>query len=214
MIKVKRIILFTLFIANLGVASPELQKKHEQLFKDVKHLSVDFEQTVYKKLRDRKLERSGNAYFSQPNSFRWNFSSKKLGDEEFYYNGKKLTHFRASEKTVTNYNTNIGLAKELNEVVQLVLSPQNLYDRYEVTDTKSKGAQTEIALKPKPGNTTDIKTIGIVINDKQKFVETVKITYMDNNYTKFKFANPKFSTNKPDLFRFTRKGKFTVREHG
>ena len=210
----KLAIFLSFLLSTAAVGSADVKVKHQKLFDNVEHIRVDFDQTVYKKLRDRKLNRSGRAYFTKPNKFRWNFSSKKLGDEEFYYDGQKLTHYRAAEKTVTNYNANIGLAKELNEVVSLVLNPQNLYNRYDIVDSKSTTGQTKIALKPRGGVATDVKAIAIVINDEKKFVEDIKITYMDDNYTTFAFKNPVFDANPMDLFQFSKKGKFTIRDHG
>lgn len=211
----KHFILCLFFLSASSVFADDLKKKHEELFRGIDHVSLDFTQTVYKKLRNRSLDRNGTAHFSKPNMFRWNFTSAKLGNEEFYYNGKVLTHFREAEKTVTNYNTNIGLAKELNEVVNLVLQPQTLYKRYDVIPSeKAKGkTQPTITLKPKaPG--TDIRSIEVGINEAKKYVSMIKIEYLDGNYTKFGFKNPKFTPNSLEIFSFSRKGKFKVRNHG
>ncbi len=210
----KALLVSILAMASCLVYGDDLRSKHNDLFKNIDHMEVDFSQTIYKKLRNRKINRSGTAYFSKPNFFRWNFMSEQLGSEEFYYNGKTLTHFRANEKLVTNYNANIGLARELNEVVSLVLDPQTLSNRYDLVNSSKAKGQTVLTLRPRVGAATDISQIEIKISDQEKYVRGIKIEYMDENYTQFVFKNPKFSPNDKKIFIFSKKGEFTFRHHG
>lgn len=206
-------ILFLLYSSSI-FANSDLKKKHQNLFSKIDHISLSFNQTIYKKLRDRKMNRKGKAFFSKPNNFRWDFVNKDLGNEEFYYNGKTLTHFREREATVTNYNANIGLAKELNEVVNLVLDPGTLYTRYDISDLKKSKGQTSMTLTPRAGMATEISLIKIKVSDQRKYVKNIKIVYLDGNYTHFRFKNPRFSDNDLKIFSFSKKGNFTVRNHG
>lgn len=192
----------------------ELVKTYGQLFSTIEHLQVNFTQTVYTKLRNRKHSRSGQAYFSKPAKFRWNFEDPRTGLEEFYFDGKTLTHFKEQDKLVTHYRANIGLARELREVVNLILDPKALFERYQVVSSEKENRLTHIKLSPRTALATDIQELKVTVSDQSRYVQTVRILYMDENYTEFAFENPVEKVNSPSLFRFSRKGKFTVRSHG
>lgn len=196
------------------MAEEKPEAKYDSIFATIDNLSVDFTQTTYKKLRNKTTVRSGNAFFSKPGMFRWNFTSDKSGVEEYYFNGEKLTHFREKENLVNHYNTNAGLARELKEVVSLVLDPKALFSRYKVKASKSANQKTTVTLEPKSKEGTDIDTINVQVEDSQKFVEDVQIFYNDGNNTRFSFKNPKKLKNDPSVFIFSRKGNFTIRHHG
>jgi outer membrane lipoprotein-sorting protein len=195
-------------------AEPKLQDKYAEIFSSMDHVAVDFSQTTYKKLRDRSTIRSGNALFSKPGMFRWNFTEGKSGLEEYYFNGEKLTHYREKDRLVNHYNTNASLARELQEVVNLVLDPKILLDRYKVREIKSQGGRTHAILIPQQRESTDVDSIFVKVSDAKKFVEEVQIFYIDGNYTQFAFKNPVNKTNDPKIFTFSRQGNFTVRHHG
>jgi outer membrane lipoprotein-sorting protein len=200
--------------APVCLAESKLEDKQEQLFSSIDHLSVDFSQSTYKKLRNRTITRSGNAFFSKPDRFRWTFTSSKAGLEEYYFNGEKLTHYREKDQIVNHYNTNAGLARELTEVVSLVLDPKALLSRYKVKESKSAGGHTQVVLLPQAKETTDVDSIFVKVSDVKKYVEEVQIFYIDGNNTKFSFKNPATGTNDPKIFTFSRTGNFTVRHHG
>lgn len=195
-------------------AETQIAKEYRHLFSSIEHLQVDFTQTVYKKLRDRTVNRQGKAYFSKPAKFRWNFESDKFGNEEFYFDGKTLTHYKEKDQLVTHYKANVGLARELREVVNFVLDPTNLFDRYQIKDLTRKDQLTTIDLIPRAETSTDVQQVQVTVVDRSRYVRRVKIIYADGNYTQFTFRNPVEKTNQPELFRFTRQGNFTVRSHG
>ncbi len=144
------VVLLSLFLTHTDLLATDskLQDKYSELFSSIDHLTVDFTQSSYKKLRNKTLTRQGNAHFSKPGMFRWNFSHEKTGLEEYYFNGEKLTHFKEKEKLVNQYNTNASLARELGEVVNLVLDPKALLSRYKVKEIKSSSQQTNVVLVP------------------------------------------------------------------
>ena len=73
------ILCLLLAIPGISLAKNDIAKKHQDIFAKVEHISVSFEQIIYKKLRDRTMKRKGKAYFSKPNYFRWNFNNKNFG---------------------------------------------------------------------------------------------------------------------------------------
>ncbi|MBC7658740.1 MAG: outer membrane lipoprotein carrier protein LolA [Chitinophagaceae bacterium] len=195
-------------------AEGQAEAKYDQIFSSIDNLSVDFTQSTFKKLRGKTMVRQGDALFSKPGMFRWNFTSDKGGLEEYYFNGERLTHFREKENLVNHYNTNAGLARELKEVVTLVLDPKALFSRYKVKESKSANQKITVTLEPKSKEGTDIDSINVQVEDSQKYVEDVQIFYNDGNNTRFSFKNPKKTKIDSGVFVFSRKGNFTVRHHG
>lgn len=206
-------LLVVLMFAGSISAQDKLQNKQEQIFAAIDHLKVDFSQATYKKLRDRTVTRSGTAYFSKPDLFRWNFTSDPNHVEEYYFNGRKLSHYLEKEKIVNNFSK-AGLASELKEVVNLVLDPRALFSRYKLKESKTVGAYTEAILIPAIVGQTDVESLFIKVSDAHKFVEEVQIYYQDGNYTKFSFKNPKLEANDPKIFTFPQNSRVTVRDHG
>lgn len=207
------LILSTFLIFSSLASAEKIQDKQEQLFASIDHLQVDFSQTTYKKIRDRSVTRSGTAFFSKPNMFRWNFTNDPSGAEEYYFNGEKLSHYREKDKIVNNF-AKVGQAQELREVVNLVLDPKALFSRYKLKESKSAGGNTDVVLVPISKDTTDVESIFIKVSDVQKFVEEVQIFYVDGNNTKFTFKNPKIQPNDPKIFTFPANRNVTVRNHG
>jgi outer membrane lipoprotein-sorting protein len=200
--------------SEIGFSQDKLESKYDSIFATIDNLSVDFTQSIYKKLRNKTTVRTGDALFSKPGMFRWNFTSDKTGLEEYYFNGERLTHYREKENLVNHYNTNAGLARELKEVVALVLDPKALFASYKVKTSQSANQKTTVMLEPKSKEGTDIESIRVQVEDAQKFVEDVQIFYSDGNNTRFSFKNPKKGKNDPNVFIFSRKGNYTVRHHG
>ena len=204
----------TSILTPMAFAQDKTETKYESVFATIDNLTVDFTQTNYKKLRNKTTVRSGDALFSKPGLFRWNFTSDKGGIEEYYFNGERLTHYRQKENLVNHYNTNAGLARELKEVVSLVLDPKALFNRYKVKSSKNADRKTLVTLEPKSNEGTDIVSIDVQVEDGQKYVEDVKIFYNDGNNTRFSFKNPKKLNHDASVFIFSRKGNFTIRHHG
>ena len=207
------IISFCLLVSGFALAQEKLQDKQEQIFASIEHLKVDFTQATYKKLRDRTITRSGTAFFSKPDMFRWNFTSDPSGVEEYYFNGQRLSHYREKEKIVNHFEK-AGLATELREVVNLVLDPKALFSRYKLKESKASGGHTDVVLVPTIKGKTDVDSLFIKVSEVQKFVEEVQIFYIDGNNTKFTFKNPKVEVNNPKIFTFPENSKITVRQHG
>lgn len=200
---------------NIVEQQKKVEREYKKMFRSIEHMTVDFNQIIYKSLRKRKISRQGIAYFSKPSMFRWDFRDNGQGIEEFYFDGKQLTHFREGEKLVTHYKAGSGIASELSEVVDLVLDPVKLFNRYQVEKiTKTKQQDAIVRLVPRAALSSDIEAIFVTVAGSKGHVKGTKILYMNENYTEFLFSNPRFTTNHPQLFKFSRKGQYTVRTHG
>ena len=194
----------TILICSKLEASTEssLKKAHKDLFRSVSHLGVEFEQTSFRKLRNKKISRTGSALFSQPNKFKWVYTDKLLGIEEYYYDGSRFSHFVQRENLLTIYGSDTGLGKELQKIVDLILNTKDLLESYQPSDVKKLDTMTEVTLNPKDPMQSDIERIFIKISNKKKYIEQVKLSYQDGNYTAFVFSNPKTSPISASLYKF------------
>lgn len=210
----KLLVAIILVVPGSALSQSKAELKHEKLLSSTKFLTVQFSQTIYKKLRNRSTTRKGTAYFAKPNKFRWNFDKTKKGIEEYYYNGKMLTHYQSKVNEVTHYSTNKGLSRDLNQVINLVLDPKVLLDSFSIIENKTIKTTTTFTLKPKNELSSDIHLIKVKISDTRKYVKEVKIQYDDENYTLFKFKNPKKAVIDDNIFTFSKKGNFKIRYYG
>ena len=193
-------------------ANPTLEQKHETLFGTMDHLAVSFTQTVYRKMRNKTFERSGQAFFSKPARFRWIFDDKNSDGEEYFFNGDALAHFQKKDNLVTYYSTKTGLVNDLQEIVDLVLDSRKLLGRYEPKDVVTEKNNSSFRLVPKA--TSDIKEIAVKVSDERKYVKEVKIEYSDGNYSLFRFKNPRTKEIDPKTYDFVNPGGVKVKKLG
>ncbi len=213
----KPIILLALLIGSLMLpatastlaqaqAGDDLSKKHGKIFTSLENLTVQFSQTSYRKLRNKTTSRKGMAAFAKPGKFYWAFQDLKSGNEEYFYDGTKLSFFKHRENTVTHYGKKSGLASELDDVVSLVLDTRNLLSTYEPRNVASEKGITTFDLVPKKGKKTDIKGIAVQVSESQKYIRHVKIEYDNGNFTLFEFSNPKKDAIPAQRFIFSNPG--------
>lgn len=171
---------------------PPAAVQHESLFSSMDHLRVEFDQKIYTALRKRERKRSGIAYFSKPSSFLWQFygSGSKQIEEEYYFDGKNLSHFVAADNLVSHYGQQSGLQKELEAVVSLILDAKKLFNQYSVAKTSVEGTDTKLQLLPLTPGSSDIASIDVTVANQPKYLKYVKLTYSNQNYTAFEFKNP------------------------
>jgi outer membrane lipoprotein-sorting protein len=204
---------FESFGQSAPAAAPKALEKHENLFASNKFLTVQFTQTIYRKLRNKTTERKGTASFAKPTKFYWHFENDKAGDEEYFYDGTSLNHFIAREKLLKRYSSTSGLARQLQDVIDMVLDGKALLSRYNVQEIKNEKDSTLATLLPKiddPSN--DIKKIEVKISDERKFIKEVKISYADESYSTFKFKNPRTKEIPPTRFAFQKPQGMTITE--
>lgn len=198
--------------APTPAAAPSLEQKHENLFATMDHLAVSFTQTVYRKMRNKTFERSGQAFFSKPARFRWIFDDKNSDGEEYYFNGESLAHFQKKDNMVTYYSTKTGLVNDLQEIVDLVLDSRKLLGRYDAKDVVTEKNNSSFRLVPKVSG--DIKEIGVKVSDERKYVKEVKFEYSDGNYSLFRFKNPRTKDIDPGTYEFVNPGTVKVKKLG
>ena len=183
-----------------------LKKKHKKIFAPLNFLTVNFDQQFYKALRRRTINRRGKAYFAKPGNFRWNFVDPKIGDEEYYFDGKVLSIFRKGDGVVTHYGSRSGFSRELQQVVDIVLDPGKLMKTYNYKELPAKTGNLNYLLSPKASTNTDITNIHIRISEQRRYIKRVKIQYDDGKHTTFSFKNPRINRIPASDFRFKNPG--------
>jgi len=207
-------ILGLIFASQLAYASPDSSKvrsKHKDLFGNIDHISVQFNQSTYKGLRKKHTQRNGRASFSKPHLFVWQFQDDSR-KETYFFNGKKLSHFQESENTVTHYGSKAGVFKELYQVVYLVLDGNKLFDTYNVSEIQNIKNQTLAKLLPKNETNSNIKLIEVKISDGRKYLKQLKIMYQNGDHTTFQFKNPRFAKIPQDFYVFKNPGLVKERQ--
>ncbi|MBF0441817.1 MAG: outer membrane lipoprotein carrier protein LolA [Oligoflexales bacterium] len=189
-----------------------LKETHKSILKSQEHLTVQFDQKIYRKMRNKITQRTGIASFSKPNMFLWTFDDKK-NQEKYYFNGTTLSHFQTSDQSVTHYSTKNSFAKELQDVVDLVLDTEKLFTRYSPKIIESQKDFSRINLIPTSKNPTDVSKIEVKILTTKSFIEEINVEYQDGNYTYFTFKNPNNKPIDPKTFVYSKpQGATNVKE--
>ena len=194
-------------------SSSKVLEKHDSLFANHDNLTVQFSQTIYRKLRNKTIERKGVASFAKPNKFYWLFENDNLGNEEYYYDGKSLTHYLAKDRLVQRYSSTSGLSKQLQDIIDMVLDGKKLLTRYtakSVTNEKDSTLATLVPTVEDPNN--EIQKIEVKVSNQRSFLKEIKILYNDEGYSLFRFKNPRTSEIAADRFVFHKPEGVTVTE--
>ena len=190
-------------------ALPTLSEKEATSLLETKieHMSADIIQTNFKSLRKTTTTKEGRGFFSKPGIFKLSYQGEKTGLEEYYFDGKMLSHFLEKENLVKKYGTQSGQTRDLREVVLLVLDPKYLIKQYNISNAENQPEKglgiREVVLTSKTEGQTDISTINLKIGTQEKYVQEVRINYTDGNYTQLAFKNPSFKPNPSKIFKFT-----------
>lgn len=174
-------------VAKISLSVEELRKIQSQL-QNYQTLSLDFNQTVYKKLRNKTLDNKGDVYFKKPQSFRWSFSNAQR--EEWIYDGDSLLHYFPKKGYAHRYKAYAAKGKNLREIVSMVLDFDSLLTRYNVSSAFQQGKKVELSLKPKERG--EIERVEINLDLDKNFIQSVKLNFEGGNYSFFVFSNPRY----------------------
>jgi chaperone LolA len=154
--------------------------------KKAEHLSVDFVQTRFTALRGKSIRRDGKARFSRPNLFRWTLENPT---KELIFDGKVFYEYDPASKSAVKYAPSGANARELTQIVDLVLNFDSLLKRYDLVRATDEGDLVKIELKPKK----DQEIIGVELryDKKADFVAYVRLDLANKNKLTHEFASPK-----------------------
>lgn len=177
--------------ASVNKASPASQLNIDQVralqsnIKETEHLSVDFVQTRFTALRGKTLKRDGKAQFSRPNLFRWRLDNPT---KELIFDGKAFYEFDPASKSAAKYAPSGANARELSQIVDLVLNFDSLLKRYDLVSAEDQGKLVKIILKPKTDQ--EIKTVELHYDKSSDFVSFIAMDLANNNKLTHEFASP------------------------
>lgn len=189
--------------SELKISIPELRKMQVKL-QDYKYLSLNFEQTIYKKLRNKTLKNKGEVYFKKPSSFHWKFSHDE--QEEWIYDGATLLHYFPKQSYAYRYKAQASKGKNLREIVNIVLDFDSLLNRYTVESSSRE--MNEVFLELKPKETGEITKVQLTLDIKMNYMREVKLNFEGGNHSTFVFSNPRYIEIK-DSFSLSPKIKIT-----
>ena len=211
------VFILSLSFSGFAVAKPEekadMEKEHRKILEGIFDLFVHFEQETFSALRKKTKIRKGQAQFSRPSSFRWSFQDERHGEEGFYYDGATLSHYKERDNLVIHYKKQVGFFKELRSVVDMVLDPDTLLERYKVAEKKKDERALRYTLEPLAEN-AQIKTLTIFVPTERTYIKEVKILYADGNYSKYIFKDPLFHKIPSSAFRFKNPGSVKEKSAG
>ncbi len=196
------VLLLTSFLAkadpNSKPTSAKVPLKLEELRKiqaklqDYQFLTLNFEQIIYKKLRNKTLSNKGEVYFKKPSSFRWTFHQAE--PEEWVYDGSSLLHYYPAKGYAHRYKAHAAKGKNLREIVNMVLDFDSLLMRYTVSSSFQEGKIVTLTLNPKERG--EITQVSLVLNLEKNLISEVKLSLEGGNQSVFAFSNPRYVQNK------------------
>ena len=207
--KLNNILSMTLFALGLVAATKdqEIDNTHKFLLGQTANISADFEHERFTSFRGRTKTREGTAHFAKPGSFRWSYQHKRHGEETMYFDGKTLSHYIERDNTVHHYAAGKGqLAKELGQVVDMILNPGSLLERFTATESKTSGGRHVYNLSPRL-ESSEIQSLTIEIPSAKRFVKGISIEYRNGNRSTYRFENIKEGPIQPSTFKFRNPGK-------
>ncbi len=166
----------------------ELRKLQGKL-QDHPFLSVDFEQKIYKKLRNKTLSNKGQVYFKKPSSFRWIFSHSE--SEEWVYNGNDLLHYFPTKNYAHRYKPYAAKGKNLREIVNMVLDFDSLLKRYTVVSAFQDAKLVTLNLAPKERG--EITEVVLGLDLEKNLISEVTLNLEGGNQSSFRFTNPRYN---------------------
>lgn len=160
-------------------------------------LSVKFKQAAYKNLRGKTSHSSGYAHFLKPNMFRWVLETPK--SEQWIYNGKDLYNFFPSRKEAILYGGVASKAKEIGELVDMILNFDSLQKKYEFNSITQKNNEIFISLTPK--TQSDMTKAELVFDRAANYIKEIKLYFRGQNHTLFTFSDPDTKLLQTTLFQ-------------
>jgi outer membrane lipoprotein-sorting protein len=172
-------------------------KQIQTQLKTSEFLTVDFQEDVYKALRNRHDIKAGTAYFHKPSSFRWVVTKPKKAIE-WIFNGKELLSLEPGESVAKKFGVGNAQGRELRRLVDMVMNMDALLMHFKVKKAEDMGGSILVDLLPKGED--QILSAALTIDREKNFVSGMKLNYADGAYTSFTFTNPRMGAIDPALF--------------
>ncbi len=167
-------------------------------------LTINFEQKVYKAMRKRTRSSEGKAYFAKPNKFRWIF--KKPSRKEWIYDGNQLINYLPDQKSAIRYSAKAPQAKELRQIVDMVLNLDSLLAKFDLSSAKKKGDLLSLKIVPKKRLQIEFAELNVDLKD--YYISLVRLHFRGDNHTTFLFKKPSTASLSQGQFSLPEETKF------
>jgi outer membrane lipoprotein-sorting protein len=151
-------------------------------------LRVEFTQESFKSLRQHTTTTKGRALFQKPNRFRWILEAQGVKEEEHWlFDGGSVSHYFPKQNKAQVYPGATGQAKEIENLVDMILNFQTFDKNYRVESLKKEGQdQIQIQLIPKTPK-DDLEKVDVSYHLKNQMIQKITLHQGHKNRTTFLF---------------------------
>ncbi len=185
----------------LGLRSLSVKdlKRHQAKFRKKNELHLRFNQSTYSTLRKKMRESEGEAFLAKPAMIRWNLKQPR---DEYIYNGKDLYIHHVDQKLAMKFSAKGSQAKEFENIVNVVLSFDDLLKNFEIIQAVEDRRQKQIHLKLSPLKASELSSTQILYSLASGEVSEVCLQYKDAKFVNYRFETLKTVKIDPNLFTF------------
>lgn len=189
-------LLWTSMITGSSAApsKPPFEERLIQIQNDLHNpsfLKVKFRQKLFKSLRKSTQISNGHATFQKPNQFRWTIDSPSAA--EWLFDGKTLTQHFPDEKRASSYPAGHSSGREISSIVDMVLHPSSLLQKYNLTKLTEKAGVAQITFTPL--HSIDLDKLEIKVHTRANVIASIHLFYQGGNRSDIEFFE--HSTSKP-----------------
>lgn len=159
----------------------ELQTK----MKSRKYTKLNFEQTRYKALRNKKEKSTGSAYFKLPDRFLWKLDNSS---QQWIFDGVRLIHWNKANAFAVMYGNSAQKGRELRNIISLVTRFDTLKKNYEVKSSQLENKKLNLQLVPRK-RTGDLDRVSVEFDVENLHISRLRLNFGGGNYSEFRFFN-------------------------
>lgn len=152
-------------------------------------LTASFVQTRYAALRGKSTTRKGQASFAKPNLFRWTMEQPS---KQLIFDGKSFFDYDPEAKAAVKYSPKGPSARELTQIVDLVLNFDSLLNRYDLIKALEDGDQVTVLLRPK--KKSDLEQIELRYAKAADYLTYIRLDLANKNRLTHEFSKPSKGT--------------------
>jgi outer membrane lipoprotein-sorting protein len=192
-------------LASAEILSVEDLKAIQQKMRAADSLQADFKQVRFSSLRKKSTESNGYAVFAKPDKFRW--SILKPISEEWLFDGTSLFNVKPDRKVALKYVSANDKAKELRDLVDLILNFDTLLSRY--TLRRAELVRDKLLVILTPNSSSEIDEVEMTIFPEKSYVSEIKLSFRNKNSLSYLFAEPSKKPLAPNAFELEKTVKIT-----
>ena len=107
--------------------------------------------------------------------------------DQWIFNGQLLYNYNPATRSAVQYAPAGPKARQLNQIVDLVMNVDSLLKRYQVLQAVQDGSLVQL----KPKSRQDIKKVDLHLDLKNDYISWLKLYFRNGNNTTLDFRQPK-----------------------